>query len=353
GTNSVTGAAFNVLNSIIGSGIIGLPYALNSAGMATGLLLLLAVGLISQFASYTLVLTGKRVGAMHYSEVAYLTLGTSGYRLLNVSMVVALVGGVVTYLIILGDIISSLRQTYLPSQEWATRSTIIMLSSYTCILPLLFFRHAGPLSRFSVVSIVALPIILLIIGVRAPIYAATSIEYPPLVGRNVFPALGVLSFSYCSAHAAFQNFLGLKHRTLHNWAQSTTLATWPAILICCSFASVGLLSFGSSVHANIFLNFPATDVYINVAQVLFCLTLVLTFPLSFYAIRDTLTHALQIHAPQRANRARVYESLVTVVVFSLLVFVATQCTDLGLAYELVGTAAASVISFVFPALIFL
>ncbi|KAJ2895140.1 hypothetical protein GGI21_005194, partial [Coemansia aciculifera] len=262
GTNSVSGAVFNVLNSIIGSGIIGLPYALNNAGMATGLAMLVVVGLVSQFASYTLVLTGKRVDAMHYSEVARKTLGTLGYQALSASVIVSLLGVVTTYLVILGDITSSLRETYLPGHEWLTRSVAIAIVAYAFVLPLLFFRHSGPMAKFSVVSVVALPVILLIVAIRAPVYASSTVvatDYPVIVGPHVFRALGVLSFSYCSAHAAFQNFLGLRERTMRNWRRTTTIATWVAIALCCAFAAIGLASFGSQVQANIFLNFPPTD----------------------------------------------------------------------------------------------
>ncbi|KAJ2449971.1 hypothetical protein GGF42_004616 [Coemansia sp. RSA 2424] len=355
GTNSVSGAAFNVLNSIIGSGIIGLPYALNNAGMATGLAMLVVVGLVSQFANYTLVLTGKRLDALHYSEVAHMALGTLGYQALSASVIVSLVGVVTTYLIILGDIASSLRQTYLPAQEWLTRSVAIAIVAYAFVLPLLFFRHSGPLAKYSVVSVVALPVILLIVAIRAPIYASSALaaDYPAIVGPHVFRALGVLSFSYCSAHAAFQNFLGLRERTMRNWMRATTAATWVAIALCCAFGEIGLASFGSRVQANIFLNFPPTDAYVNIARVLFCLTLVLTFPLSFYPIRDTFTHIFGIHSQQRRIGGRVLESLFTISVLTFVCIAAAKCTDLGAAYELVGAASATTISFIFPALIFL
>ncbi|KAJ2485031.1 hypothetical protein IWW37_006048 [Coemansia sp. RSA 2050] len=356
GTNSVNGAVFNVLNSIIGSGIIGLPYALSNAGMVTGLAMLVTVGLVSQFAIYTLVLTGRRVDALHYSEVARITLGTFGSQALSLSVIVSLAGVVTTYLVILGDIFSSLRLTYLPAHEWLTRSVAIAIVAYIFILPLLFFRHSGPMAKYSVVSVAALPVILLIVAIRAPVYASAAItatDYPIVIGPHVFRALGVLSFSYCSAHAAFQNFLGLRERTMKNWRRATTIATWVAIALCCAFAVIGLASFGSGVQANIFLNFPTTDAYVNIARVLFCLTLVLTFPLSFYPIRDTLTHLLHIHSEQRRVSGRSLESLLTVSALTFICVVAANCTDLGVAYELVGAASATTISFIFPALIFL
>ncbi|KAJ1937682.1 hypothetical protein FBU59_004680 [Linderina macrospora] len=353
GTNSINGAAFNVLNSIIGSGIICLPIALKNAGLATGILLLILVGMISQYTTYTLVFTGKRTNAMSYSEVTRQALGVTGYRILNASLTISMLGALTTYLIIVGDILTALRETYLPALTWATRSATIVGVSTTCISPFLFFRNSGPLAKISVVSVFALPLILGIIAVRAPIYAASApMDYPLVLGNKVFPALGMLSFSFCSSHAAFQNFLGLEVRSLQNWRKCTMMATWAALLICCGFAVTGLMSFGSGVQANIFQNFPQNDPYVNVARLLFCLTLVLTFPLTFYPARDTMTHMLHIDQPQLVHLSK-SEILCSLKLFILVIFAATQCTDLGMAYELVGAASATVIGFVFPALIFL
>ncbi|KAJ1950213.1 hypothetical protein EC988_004471 [Linderina pennispora] len=353
GTNSINGAAFNVLNSIIGSGIICLPIALKNAGLVAGILLLILVGMISQFTTYTLVFTGKRTNAMSYSEVARQALGTTGYRILNASLIFSMLGALTTYLIIVGDILTALREAYLPALAWATRSATIIGVSVSCISPFLFFRNSGPLAKISVVSVFALPLILGIIAARAPVYAAVAqTDYPLVLGSKVFPALGMLSFSFCSSHAAFQNFLGLEVRSLQNWRKCTMIATWAALVICCSFAVIGLMSFGSGVQANIFQNFPQNDPYVNVARLLFCLTLVLTFPLTFYPARDTLTHMLHIDQPQLA-RLSTREMVCSLTLFGLVIAAATQCTDLGMAYELVGAATATVIGFVFPALIFL
>ncbi|ORX74524.1 hypothetical protein DL89DRAFT_264377 [Linderina pennispora] len=329
GTNSINGAAFNVLNSIIGSGIICLPIALKNAGLVAGILLLILVGMISQFTTYTLVFTGKRTNAMSYSEVARQALGTTGYRILNASLIFSMLGALTTYLIIVGDILTALREAYLPALAWATRSATIIGVSVSCISPFLFFRNSGPLAKIS-----------------------CRTDYPLVLGSKVFPALGMLSFSFCSSHAAFQNFLGLEVRSLQNWRKCTMIATWAALVICCSFAVIGLMSFGSGVQANIFQNFPQNDPYVNVARLLFCLTLVLTFPLTFYPARDTLTHMLHIDQPQLA-RLSTREMVCSLTLFGLVIAAATQCTDLGMAYELVGAATATVIGFVFPSLIFL
>lgn len=51
--SSLRQASFNYINSIVGSGVIGIPYALHRAGFGLGLLLLILVAVITD---YSLVL---------------------------------------------------------------------------------------------------------------------------------------------------------------------------------------------------------------------------------------------------------------------------------------------------------
>ncbi|KAJ2361913.1 hypothetical protein H4S01_005044, partial [Coemansia sp. RSA 2610] len=140
---------FNLLNTIIGSGMLCLPYALHNAGFVFGLLMLGVIAVLSQFSLYALVLTGKRTGTSHFSSVTEAALGNFGYHLLNYSMIIDMVGTVILYLMIVGDMVTALANIYLPVA--CTRSSVITIVSFLVILPLLFFRNTGPLARFSVV----------------------------------------------------------------------------------------------------------------------------------------------------------------------------------------------------------
>lgn len=48
-------ALFNYINSIVGSGIIGIPYALHRAGFGLGLLLLIVVAVITDYSLILMV----------------------------------------------------------------------------------------------------------------------------------------------------------------------------------------------------------------------------------------------------------------------------------------------------------
>ncbi|KAJ2311604.1 hypothetical protein IWW54_002549 [Coemansia sp. RSA 2705] len=218
---STTKVGFNVLNTIIGSGVLCLPYALHNAGFVFGLLMLGVIAVLSQFSLYALVLTGKRTGTSHFSSVTEAALGNFGYHLLNYSMIIDMVGTVILYLMIVGDMVTA-----------------------------------------------------------------------------------------------------------------------------------GYLSFGSSAQANILENFPDSDSFINCGRFLFAISLIFTTPLGFYPIRDTVTEMLKID-PERHQVSRIWESLCTVLLFTICVVAAAVFTDLGLAYELIGALSSSVVNFLLPALVFL
>lgn len=67
-------AVFNFVNSIIGAGIIGLPFALNEAGFVAGLVLLVGITFATDYSVRLLV----RLGVQHHRT----DYGTVGVRLL-------------------------------------------------------------------------------------------------------------------------------------------------------------------------------------------------------------------------------------------------------------------------------
>ncbi|KAJ1826605.1 hypothetical protein LPJ56_002092 [Coemansia sp. RSA 2599] len=349
---STTKVGFNVLNTIIGSGIVCLPYALHNAGFFFGIAMLVIIAALSQFSLYALIETGKRTNTAHFSSVTQASLGQAGYHLLNASMVVDMVGTVILYLMLVGDLITALTDVYLPVP--VGRPTVIVFISLVCVLPMLFFRNTGPLASLSLISILCLPYIILAVAFRAPLYAGSSGSKADLsfFGPRVLPAMGVLAFTYSSCHAAFPNYLGLRNQTVGSWVRATSWASAGAGLISTAFAATGYLSFGQASNANILSNFPTTDGYINFGRLLFAVTLILTTPMAFYPIRDTVTEMLHID-PQRHGVGRMPESICTVVVFVSCALAAAACTDLGLAYELIGTLSSSVVNFLLPALIYL
>lgn len=65
-------------NSILGAGIIGLPYAIRQAGFVTGITLLIVLAAVTDWTIRLVVLNAKLSGRGSYIDVMYHCFGRAG-----------------------------------------------------------------------------------------------------------------------------------------------------------------------------------------------------------------------------------------------------------------------------------
>lgn len=99
GSRSKIESAFNLVNSTVGAGIIGLPFAIYLAGFWTAVILSLFVAVISQLGLYMLVVSGQRAGAYKYAALMEYVMGKTGFYFLNFLILVQASGACVSYFI--------------------------------------------------------------------------------------------------------------------------------------------------------------------------------------------------------------------------------------------------------------
>ncbi|KAG1532741.1 hypothetical protein G6F51_012963 [Rhizopus arrhizus] len=99
GTRSKTEGAFSLVNSTVGSGIIGLPFAIYLAGFWTAIVLSIMVAAISQLGLYMLVLSGQRSGTYKLATLMEHVIGRPGYHFLNFLVLIQAAGACVSYYI--------------------------------------------------------------------------------------------------------------------------------------------------------------------------------------------------------------------------------------------------------------
>lgn len=96
-------ATLNFTNSILGAGLMGIPYAFRQAGMIPGIVLLVAVGLVSDWSVGLMVKSGKRVGARSYQELMGRTFGPAGSYLCALFQVTFAIGCITSALSVMPD----------------------------------------------------------------------------------------------------------------------------------------------------------------------------------------------------------------------------------------------------------
>ncbi|KAI9490783.1 transmembrane amino acid transporter protein-domain-containing protein [Zychaea mexicana] len=356
GTRKRYEVAFNLVNATVGAGIMGLPYAVSHAGFVTGIVASVWVACLSQLGLYMLILAGKRAGIYKYAVLVEHVMGRFGYHFLNFMIVVQAGGGCISYFILLGDTIPVLLDRYLPQYPiLSNRAFFVTAISMICILPLNMRRSIGSLARWSIVSVMCLPIIIVTILIRAPAYYDPSSRHhdynsndPTWVGKDVFGAMGIMAFAFTCAQVAFNNFLTLKDQSHNAWRHSTIMSTSMSWTVSMVFAVVGYVCFGTDVKSNLFQNFAEDDVLINIGRFALGFSMIFTIPMCFYPTREAVQKSLGFETATK-QPTQVQHYIVTVVVFVILMATGITVNSLGKVYSLAGGFAATTLSNILPA----
>ena len=129
------------------------------------------------------------------------------------------------------------------------------------------------------ISVLCLPVIILVILIRAPVYIPENYELPiTWVGPNVLGALGIIAFAFACPHVAFNNYLSQRNQSSQAWYATTVTATAMSWIVTMVFALVGYLPFGDKVQSNLFLNFAPDDGIINIGRFALGFSMILTIP---------------------------------------------------------------------------
>lgn len=99
GSRSKIECAFNLVNSTVGAGIIGLPFAIYLAGFWLGIVLSIFVSILCQLGLHMLVVSGQRLNTYKFADLMEDVLGSFGYYFLNFLILVQAGGASVSYFI--------------------------------------------------------------------------------------------------------------------------------------------------------------------------------------------------------------------------------------------------------------
>lgn len=145
--SSLLAAFTNMSNSIIGAGIIGLPYALLNAGLLTGIILLVALTIVVDWTIRLIPINAKLSGRDTFQGTVEHCFGRWGLAAVSLAQWAFAFGGMVAFGVIVGDTIPAVVRGAFPRIEdvsflWllGNRSFIIVLVIGGVSLPLSLYR---------------------------------------------------------------------------------------------------------------------------------------------------------------------------------------------------------------------
>ncbi|XP_070437589.1 putative sodium-coupled neutral amino acid transporter 11 isoform X2 [Equus przewalskii] len=293
-------AVFNVVNSIIGSGIIGLPYSMKQAGFPLGILLLFWVSYVTDFSLVLLIKGGTLSGTDTYQSLVNKTFGFPGYLVLSVLQFLYPFIAMISYNIITGDTLSKVFQRIPgvdPENVFIGRHLIIVLSTVAFTLPLSLYRDIAKLGKISLISTVLTTLILGIVMARV-------VSLGPYVPK-----------------------------TEDAWVFAKPNA----------IQAVGVMSFG-----DLFENYCRNDDLVTFGRFCYGVTVILTYPMECFVTREVIANVFF-----GGTLSSVVHIVVTVVIITVATLVSLLIDCLGIVLELNGALCAAPLIFIIPSACYL
>ncbi|XP_056253975.1 sodium-coupled neutral amino acid transporter 3 isoform X1 [Seriola aureovittata] len=154
GKTSLGMSVFNLGNAIMGSGILGLAYAMANTGILLFLFLLTAVAALSSYSIHLLLKSSGIVGIRAYEQLGYRAFGTPGKMAAGIAITLQNIGAMSSYLYIVKSELPLVIQAFLKadpnSDLWYMNGNyLVIMVSAGIILPLSLMKQLGYLGYSS------------------------------------------------------------------------------------------------------------------------------------------------------------------------------------------------------------
>lgn len=406
--SSPIGASANFINSILGAGIIGLPYALNQAGFLPGILLVLIVAFLTDHTVRLLMRLGVAHGCSTYEQLVQRAFGAPGFWLVVVFQFLFAFGAMIGYLVIVKDTLAPVLTAF-AGDAAADRAgaaldprLLLALSAGLVILPICCMRSFSSLERFSMASLAAVMLMVVAVVARGPGRAASRVDsqhtqtWVLLLPHEGFAsAIGTIAFAFVCHHQVFLVYDSLREqdRSIDTFSAVSRASVGISAVVSLAMAACGYLAFKEETEADIFLSFDklaghglqdddqdpdvgGTDMVIVGARLGLVLNMTMTYPSELMVCRSILHSVIgdvladsrwksegapvfdlvargeidDRHEESRKEAIGGWEHWVaTVLLWVVSLGIALAVDDLGNVLEITGSFSAVFIAFVLPA----
>ncbi|XP_050351959.1 putative sodium-coupled neutral amino acid transporter 10 isoform X2 [Nymphalis io] len=355
-----TGQSITLANSIIGVGILAMPFCFQQCGVLLATLILLSMGLVSRVCCYFLLKSAIITRRRSYEFLAFHIFGPGGKMAVEMGIIGFLMGTCIAYFVVVGDLGPQIIAKMLNiNQSDILRTSIMVIVSLVCVLPLGLLRNVDSLSNVSAATIAFY--FCLVIKVIAE--ATTQLFTADWTSRiemwkpsGVLQCVPIFSMALFCQTQLFEIFDSMPSLSL----EKSCLVTKNAINICagvyCTLGIFGYIAFGAQeISGNVLMSLSPTMAS-DVIKLGFVMSLAFSFPLVIFPCRASLYSFLYRRSqpahhesmltsaiPERAFRA------LTLGIVSLALLVSLVLPTVELVLGLAGATAGVLVCVVLPA----
>uniref|UniRef100_A0AAY4DWE9 Amino acid transporter transmembrane domain-containing protein n=1 Tax=Denticeps clupeoides TaxID=299321 RepID=A0AAY4DWE9_9TELE len=335
GKTSFGMSVFNLGNAIMGSGILGLAYAMANTGVILFLFLLTAVAGLSSYSIHLLLKSSGVVGIRAYEQLGYRAFGTPGKMAAGIAITLQNIGGEHPF-----PTCSELVNVSLPcfiscTSEWFLNGNYLVVIVSVCVItPLALMKQLGYLGYTSGFSLSCMVFFLISVS------PATAYTIP------------ILAFAFVCHPEVLPIYTELRNPTKKKMQHVSNISIAVMYIMYFLAALFGYLTFYGKVEAELLHTYSRIDPYdtlILCVRLAVLTAVTLTVPIVLFPVRRAIQQML---FPNKTfywpRHIAIAVSLLTCI--NLLVIFAPNI--LGI-FGVIGATSAPCLIFIFPAVFYI
>uniref|UniRef100_A0A2K6GX49 Solute carrier family 38 member 5 n=1 Tax=Propithecus coquereli TaxID=379532 RepID=A0A2K6GX49_PROCO len=363
-------SVFNLSNAIMGSGILGLAYAMAHTGVLFFLALLLCIALLSSYSIHLLLTCAGVIGIRAYEQLGQKAFGPAGKVAVAVVICLHNVGAMSSYLFIIKSELPLVIGTFLnraSEGSWFLKGNfLIILVSVLIILPLALMKHlVGYTSGLSLTCM--LFFLISVIYKKFQLGCAVGrnetameSEAPPglnssceaklfTVDSQMSYTVPIMAFAFVCHPEVLPIYTELCRPSQRRMQAVANVSIGAMFCMYGLTATFGYLTFYSSVEAEMLHMYSQEDMLILCVRLAVLLAVTLTVPVVLFPIRRALQ---QLLFPGKAFSwlRHVTIALILLVLVNVLVICVPTIRDI---FGVIGSTSAPSLIFILPSIFYL
>ncbi|XP_010877124.2 probable sodium-coupled neutral amino acid transporter 6 [Esox lucius] len=371
---SFTSSVFNLMNAIMGSGILGLAYAMAHTGVVGFCILLLLVSSLAAYSINLLLKLCDETGINTYEGLGGRALQKPGKVLVGVTILIQNIGAMSSYMFILKTELPAAISSFLSPETsggawYADGRTLLILVTVCVVLPLALLPRIGFLGYssslaflfmlfFTVVVVVnkwAIPCPLPSNVTHNQISNTTESDCTPklfVISSKSAYTIPTMSFSFLCHTAVLPIYSELDRPTRKRMQNVTNVSISLSSLLYLISALFGYLTFYGHVDTELLLGYNAylpRDVLVMTVRLAVLLAVVLTVPLIHFPARKAI---IMLFCGDGAF-SWVHHIFSTLLILAVVMVLAIFVPDIRNVFGVVGSTTSTCLLFVFPGMFYL
>ncbi|XP_004597689.2 probable sodium-coupled neutral amino acid transporter 6 isoform X1 [Ochotona princeps] len=367
-------SVFNLMNAIMGSGILGLAYVMANTGILGFSFLLLVVAVLASYSVHLLLSMCVHSAVTSYEDLGLFAFGLPGKVVVAGTIIIQNIGAMSSYLLIIKTELSAAISAFLHGDytgSWyLDGQTLLIIICVSIVFPLALLPKIGFLGYTSSLSFffmaffalvviikkwsIPCPLMLNHVGECFQISNATDDCKPKLFhfSKESVYAIPTMAFSFLCHTSVLPIYCELQSPSKRRMQNVTNTAIAFSFLIYFVSALFGYLTFYDKVESELlqgYTKYLPRDAVVMIVKLCLLLAVLLTVPLIHFPARKALMMIFFSNFPFSWIR----HFLVTLALNVIIVLLAIYVPDISKVFGVVGASTSTCLIFVFPGLFYL